>query len=387
MRKIVLEKNKKRTITDQYGEKIVVANVDDKYYISASNQTFGPFREILYVQSKDNNNDLFFNGFNLTKSVVLRMGYDGIKLVEEIDTSEIVENVIRKHAKFINFDDCEFLGAVGNYRLYKDLQGRFFAVDITKPLKPETKYRKFDSYTELIYHGYINGVKLYNQDVSFEYENKPIKDYLTDLKKNMAYLYGNSRLIERANIILPKIQWLKKVVGVENFIKGNFDLKIYKSGYKIIDMKQSIDEILSYDKIDKSGREFIAYACFEDPDLFRTPLSQDEILSNTFIRQLVKKVFDKYSQTINTPAIQITIDGRSKVYKFDTTVIEEIKVPKNCNLVIKSIHTNKKSCKDKEEYITIANLIYKKLLEMYKQYIDLNSKGTESYLRGRNNDR
>jgi len=140
-------------------------------------------------------------------------------------------------------------------------------------------------------------------------------------------------------------------------------------------------------KIDKSGREFIAYACFEDPDLFRTPLSQDEILSNTFIRQLVKKVFDKYSQTINTPAIQITIDGRSKVYKFDTTVIEEIKVPKNCNLVIKSIHTNKKSCKDKEEYITIANLIYKKLLEMYKQYIDLNSKGTESYLRGRNNDR
>lgn len=375
MKEIILQDKARKLFKDQYEEYLTIEKIDNNYYFSVQNKKYGPFMKIFLEKSRKMNGDIFIQGVNLAETTFYRMGINGLEEVEKVDTSNFVEEAIKEHVTNREFEACKKLGVVDNYGIYKDALNRVFAVDFSQPIKPLNKYKKFDSYAELFYTGYLVGLNLYDQDIAKKSDSKGINRFISQLRINLASKWKAEGLKERAEIVLPYLNWLKKLVGEDVYRNGELDVTIIQSQTSVVfDAKKATKAIREYENFDNVDIRRILSILNNNPKFFDEDKNIDDYIS-FFLRLVVNQ--KQFSKPYGVPAIDIYFNGQRKIFKFDTNLKEEISL-KPEQVILTSLRDN--SLQRIQRDTNLNKEIYAKLKEIYEYYKTLDEEEIKKIL-------
>ena len=161
-----------RKIANQYKNNVLIGRKNEGYYIIENKKQVGPFKKVFLDVGDDKlNNDKFIVGFNLDESKIYRIGYNGLELVDVVDTTKKLRKLMLDKFDVSNheeFKDCIYFGKVDEYSVFSDPQNMFFVVNVLDDVMPIENYPKFEIYKDLTaWYRENKGIKLFSTDMYY----------------------------------------------------------------------------------------------------------------------------------------------------------------------------------------------------------------------------
>lgn len=298
MVKIELENNDCQKISNKWSYPITVVKKEDGYYINYKNNIEGPYHAVSKEKVRQGVPNTTIYGFRQEFCDVFEVLPEGLTLMQTIDRSEeLAKEFIRvfDSTKCEKLNGCTFLGKYGKYHHYKDRDGRFFMVNITKPIREPKEYAHFDSMFELATVAKQKGIDCYSEYLLRECDNPVLRRFISEFKRTSSD-FGLTNLH-----LLPILKRVKTLIGVDTYLNLDGELRYLNNNHSYIDLEKLLEE---FEKEDLSGNKKIKYW---QSNSFLYRYFDDELIHRKILLGIINNF--AMERTYNLDGVNIAYNG------------------------------------------------------------------------------
>ena len=258
-REVVLKNNPSEMFAQSYPKPLRIYNKDGSFYVTDEDRTEGPYEKV-FLSIRGGSFVCGIRGINHEIFTTSSYGIVERNLNELEDEANDLKKLLldmKVEKELEQLSGCEFLGEVYVYRLEKNPkspyakkdglariliddttrhifqngEGKVFSVNPNKPILPQEKYLKADTYEELC-------LKLVGKNIEYSDLPKPQNAYLERLYKKLRY----ERVVP-PRLVRKIFERLKEERGIEAFRGIDAEVKINISKKNLVDLKELKDAL------------------------------------------------------------------------------------------------------------------------------------------------
>lgn len=279
IREIVLEKGKSQVVPDDNGNVFKIKRYEEGYVAYDEYTEYGPFERV-FVDFRPAGS--FLCGFDQELVCLYNSGYSGLEEIEIKNAGKDMKKTIRQirvERELKSLPNCKFLGEVEVYTLkyapndpfvkkdgyvrdwqenscrhiFETEDGKVFAVNPNKPVRPIEEYKKYDTYEEL--------ALAVQSKKKLEYKN-----FGEPFNRHLQTLYNHVKEVRCLpdKLIHKILQVLKSELGLEEFRCLRHEIKFNIANHTLFDTEEM------YEALKCSDREKLDSYVKEKGGIYRT---------------------------------------------------------------------------------------------------------------------